>query len=87
MDKNVDAYACLNSEYMHILRVSKSHELASIKNSEQVYQKKSKSGHDVAPNFFTMEFYKGAILWSFSYNSFVKLSIYYTVHLVQNTAL
>ena len=39
MDTNVDVYAFLNSEYKHILKVSKSHELASIKNSEQVYHK------------------------------------------------
>ena len=37
--------------------------------------------HVVAPKFVTMEFYKGIIGKSFFYNSFVKLSLYNTVHL------
>ena len=59
MDKNVDAYACLNSEYMHILRVSKSHKLASIKNSEQVYQKNPNPVMMWLPIFLPWNFTKG----------------------------
>ena len=35
------------------------------------------------PNFLTIQFYKGIIVisWSFSYNSFVKLSLYNIIHL------
>ena len=34
-----------------------------------------------------MEFYKGIIPWSFSYNSFVKLSFYNTIHLTQSVSM